>query len=197
MVGTICSVVGGDRSGVSRKAMSLAFLAASIIAATALGFAIGIAALPIGSGWRDAIAVGVVLVSIAAALRELGVASLGVPALPRQVPWAWWYRHNRLAVSAAWGAQLGAGVVTRLNSAGFYAVVAATIWLGSPVKGAIIFGLYGLVRGIEPIVVYQLNPSRPGDVIMQLRGYAEVIARTCAISCLCVGAVVSLHIAAG
>ena len=156
MVGTICSVGGGERSLTKRFCDSLLFLVASA------GGALVVAGLlliisSIASGPKDWVAVpALICIAVAAAAWEVGLMKVRLPTLTRQVQPGWWGTLDSRLVSLGWGVQLGTGVATRINSAGYYVLVAAVVVLGTE-SAASVYLIYGMVRGLQPFAAVSID----------------------------------------
>jgi hypothetical protein len=78
-------------------------------------------------------------------------ASGAVPGPGRQVNERWLQEYRGWVYGLGYGAQLGAGVVTVVTSAATYVALLAALLSGGGGRGAVIVGLYGLVRGVTPL----------------------------------------------
>jgi len=126
----------------------VAYLAAMPVGALVMGalvYLAGHALPPIGSSFTG-------LVAAAAALTATGLLPVRFPSSKWQVPREW-ARLGWVAFTASFGAILGAGVLTRIASPGFYVVLA---WgLSAPDWGAIwpAFLAFGLARAAPSVAI--------------------------------------------
>jgi hypothetical protein len=86
-------------------------------------------------------------------LHQLGVVTVPMPEIPRQVSRAWILRLPWGLLALGYGAQLGCGVATRIPVATTYAVLACALLSGDPAAGAAILGLFGAARAAPPAAV--------------------------------------------
>jgi hypothetical protein len=123
---------------------------------------------------------------------DLGVGGTRLPTWRRQVDEAWIGRYRGWVVGAGFGAQLGLGVVTIVTSATTYAVVLVCLLTGTPAAGALIGGVFGLVRALPLVLMARVDTrerlygalravdrwSRTADLVakVSLGGAATVLA---------------------
>ncbi len=174
MVGTMAPVVYGGEGSESRRRWLIAislYIVSLLGAAIILGSLLGMVGemLPLGSGrntWGTAL---ISLLSLLYALHELRAVRLPYPEFKRQVQAEWRYRFHPYITSMLFGVQLGLGHATYVTVASLYIVTVATVIYGSPLLGAILFGLFGLGRAglLLPLAwhaqtyhkVYQISTS--------------------------------------
>lgn len=139
----------GERSrGFSWRVTATAFAIGSVGAGAGTGAAIGAigSLFPGGESWRAAALVAVLGTTV---LLD-GTALRGrLPSPRRQVNEDWLGRYRGWVYGLAFGAQLGVGVATMVNSAAIYAVPAAELLSGSAWIGAAIGGAFGAVRALS------------------------------------------------
>lgn len=82
------------------------------------------------------------------------------PSLGRQVSAETLAKRWRGVTGASWGFQIGAGVVTRVNTWSVWAMLAAFMATANPGAGLIFGGLYGAVRGVQPWLVAMSRGQR-------------------------------------
>jgi hypothetical protein len=133
---------------------TLVYLLASTLAAALFGAVLALLGRPLAAGtdWP-----GLALVLGGAAL-AFGLADLGVLALPRpqrheQVLAGWRARFAPEATAGLYGAMLGVGVLTRIAYASLYVLLTWTLLAGTILGGAIIFGVYGLMRAVPAVLL--------------------------------------------
>jgi len=103
--------------------------------------------------------------AILAALALLGVvadsrvAGLRLPTVHRQVDDSWLYRYRGWFYGAGFGAQLGIGVVTVVNSSLMYVVLTSELLTASPSRGALIGACFGLARSGVILPVRRIQDS--------------------------------------
>jgi hypothetical protein len=129
-----------------------------------LGGAIG-SLLP-GGRWRLITAMGVVAV---AAVLEL--ADRVPPSLHRQVDEDWLTRYRGWVYGLGFGAQLGFGLATIVTSVSVHTTAAVTVLSGSWSRGALIGGVFGLMRSLPILSVLKAgDPSVLRAVMRRLQG---------------------------
>jgi hypothetical protein len=74
-----------------------------------------------------------------------------VPGPRRQVDERWLQRYRGWVYGLGYGAQLGAGVTTVITSPATYTAIVAAFLCGDAGSGAVIFGVYGAIRGVTPL----------------------------------------------
>ncbi|MGZ4244536.1 MAG: hypothetical protein ACXVSE_09620 [Solirubrobacteraceae bacterium] len=138
----------GERSrGFSWGLTASAFAAGTVIAgalAGAAGGAVGSVA-PAGT-WRDAAALAVLVVALAVDATPLRD---HLPTTRRQVNEDWMARYRGWVYGVAFGAQLGAGVVTVVTSAAIYAAALGALLCGTPAAGAVVGAAFGATRALS------------------------------------------------
>ncbi len=80
-----------------------------------------------------------------------------LPSWRRQVDERWMDGYRAWVYGFGWGAQLGAGVLTIVSSAGTYLVVALAALLGSLPAGVAIGATFGLTRGLTLLTARTLT----------------------------------------
>jgi hypothetical protein len=96
-----------------------------------------------------AVAAGVALV--------LDGSPLTVPGPRRQVNERWRSEYRGWVYGAGYGAQLGVGVTTVVLSATTYLALFAAVLAASAAGGALIVGLFGLARGLQPLATWRIR----------------------------------------
>lgn len=114
----------------------------------ALAGAAGWGAVRLGASgglWQVVVLAVAVVLAIAVDLRVLGVRPIGPR---RQVNEDWLDIYREWVYGGGFGAQLGAGVVTQVSTAGVWVLLLCAALTGSVTAGALIGGLFGLVRAL-------------------------------------------------
>lgn len=93
------------------------------------------------------------------AAQQLGLVSLPLPALPRQVPRRWMVELPWSVTALGYGLQLGSAVATRIHDASTYVLLVAALLSGSPQAGALMVGMFGLTRALPAIAIGPLADS--------------------------------------
>lgn len=157
----------GERSRERRWGVTVAaYLTGSTAAAALLGAVLGTVghALPLGPG---ATALLVVALSAVALALDVGVGGLRLPTVHRQVDKDWLGRYRGWVVGVGFGVQLGLGVVTIVNTAAVYLMLALALLTGSAAAGATVGATFGLVRALVILVVARVR--RPDQLRVVLR----------------------------
>ena len=140
----------GSTWGVTVAAFAIGATAAGALAGVALGALGALAITGLGTlTTRErelTLAVGLALAAGAELL------ALRVPGPRRQVNERWLEQFRGWVYGLGFGAQLGLGVTTVVTSAATYVAGLAALLTGSPGAGALILGIYGLLRGLTPLV---------------------------------------------
>jgi len=157
----------GERARERRWGVTVvAYLLGSTAAAALLGLVLGAAghALPLTAGVT---ALAVVALSALALAVDLGLGGLRLPTVHRQVDKDWLGRYRGWVVGVGFGVQLGLGVVTIVNTAAVYLMLALALLTGSTVAGATVGATFGLVRALVILVVARVR--RPDQLRLALR----------------------------
>jgi hypothetical protein len=129
----------GERGRHSRWGITVsAFLLSATAAAAGAGALLG----ALGAVLLAASGVGIVLDGLPRA----------VPGPRRQVDERWLDEYRGWVYGAGYGAQLGLGVTTIVSSAAMYVGLLAAFLTASAPAGALVFGCFGAVRGLTPLV---------------------------------------------
>jgi hypothetical protein len=137
----------GRRWGVTTGA----YLAGSVAAGAAVGWALGLIGLAVTSvaapdpGSLLVVAAGLSLAGFAA---DLGLGGLRLPGPRRQVNEDWLDQFRGWVVGLGWGAQLGTGVVTIVTSSTIYLAWVLAALSAAPAAGAAIGVAFGLARAV-------------------------------------------------
>jgi hypothetical protein len=106
---------------------------------------------------------------------ELGILKIALPQRHRQVPPGWRAKLMPEITSALYGALLAIGITTRIPFASFYGVILLAVTSGSFVKGAIIFGCFGIARAaipslLSPFVITIEDGDKITFTLLRFRG---------------------------
>ena len=151
----------GERSRRQRWWLTVAALmigGAAAGAASGAVLAAGGHLLPSGANRRLEL-----LLAVAAAALLLEALGVPVPTHRRQVNDAWLHRYRGWVYGLGFGGQLGVGVSTIVPTAGVYVTLAAEALAPTLLVGAIIGGVFGLVRGSTLLATAKVDsPPRLG-----------------------------------
>ncbi len=174
MLGTMTPL--GERTRNSRwGTTAAAFALGSLLAGAGFGVilgALGGALHIVLAGQLDRLAPTLLLVAVATGLLfDTGILHRSLPSTRRQVNDLWVNAYRGWAYGLGFGLQLGLGVVTIVKSSSVYAAFIAATLTASPFRGAIIGGLFGLLRGGSILYVWRVQ--RPH----KLRAVAQTLSR--------------------
>ena len=125
------------------------FVCGSTLGGTALGAVVGLAGESLGRVVPDQARLAAVVALAVAALVVDGLRRPRLlPSWRRQVDERWMDGYRAWVYGLGWGAQLGAGLLTIVSSAGTYLVVALAALLGSLPAGIALGATFGLTRGL-------------------------------------------------
>src|SRR6478752_4497910 len=146
----------GERARASRWWVTVvAYLLGSLLGGLTLGLlAAGLGSL-LPDGIRESPATATVLavLLVAGLLLDRGVAGRRLPSWRRQVDENWLSGYRGWVYGVGFGTQLGFGVVTIVTSSTTYAVVVLAFLSGTPWAGALIGGVFGLVRALPLLLM--------------------------------------------
>jgi hypothetical protein len=160
----------GERGRDSRWGITVtAFIFGATAAGAAMGALMGLAGSLLGGGvhWRLAALAAAALVAL---LIDLG--PLRVPGPNRQVNERWLDEFRGWVYGLGFGAQLGFGLSTIISSAATYVALFAAFLAGDPVRGAIVTGVFGLVRGLT--ILTAAHVRRPDQLMALHRRLARL-----------------------
>jgi|SRR5579871_502372 len=180
MIATITPVVYGSRKRAKWAVAALLFSTAEALGGATMGALLG------GVGWLLArgrplpgaawwaLAVGAALY----ALNEGGLVKLPRPSSPWQVPRGWRARFHPWRVAAGFGWLLGLGVLTHVETATFYLLVAWSVLSGSPLTSALVFAGFGLAQSlaftVDGLRIETLDDTRSvGEWRLRWRGFVH------------------------
>lgn len=148
MMDFITPVVHRDRA--RWRIALIAYGSCAAISAAAFGALLGLGGralrqqLPIEHGAAALLAI--LLVTLAAALHELGVVRIPWPQRRWQVPSSWRFIEPRWIPSALYGLLLGPGVLTYIPVATYYVFVVMAILITDPGYAAAAFALFAIAQ---------------------------------------------------
>lgn len=155
MLGSITPL--GERSRQMRWGLTVSMFAlGSLVSSVLLGSVLGWGGEQVARSASEHVRVlalgGLVLVG---ALFDSRMFGLRVPTHRRQVNRMWMEEFRGWVYGLGYGFQLGVGVVTVVNTAATYAMLAAAVLTGSALGGALVVGSFGAVRAaaVLPTVV--------------------------------------------
>ncbi len=90
-----------------------------------------------------------------------------VPGPRRQVDERWLDDYRGWVYGLGFGAQLGLGVTTVVTSAATYVALLAALLTADPLRGAVIVGCYGAIRGLTPLAAAGVRA--PGQLLLMHR----------------------------
>src|SRR3954452_3510192 len=150
----------GERGRHNRFAVTASFFVAGAIAGgVALGAAAGLlgaVAVPDRPAWILAV---VAVLALTGALLDARVGGLRVPTITRQVDERWLHKYRGWVYGFGLGAQLGFGLATIVTSAAVYLMVVASAGARSVLAGAVIGGVFGIVRGTSILLVSRVRTA--------------------------------------
>jgi hypothetical protein len=145
----------GRRTGLS---VVLVFALSATVGGLLLGAVIGLVTVLFSGVPRPWLLTPVVLLVFFATLFQL-VGRMGpFPERRRQVPTSW-LQAPPWITAAGFGVLLGSGAFTWLHHAAAYSVIAALLWLGLPDVALICGLIFGVTRGLVPLL-FRLTVSR-------------------------------------
>lgn len=147
-----------DRSGASRSANTFAawsalFVLGHVTGGATMGSALGAIGMLLPASWLAPATVGLALLCVVLSMHEFGIARLPMPQLRRQVQRNWMLHRHWNFVAFGYGLQLGCGVATRIPSTTAYGVMGFALLSGTWWKGAVIMGVFGLLRSWAPVFI--------------------------------------------
>lgn len=168
----------GERARDRRWSVTVsAYVLGATVAAALLGALLGGAGglLPLTPG---ATAVAVLALGALALAFDLGLGGLRLPTVHRQVDKDWLDRYRGWVVGVGFGAQLGLGVVTIVNTAAVYLALALAALTGSPARGAAVGATFGLVRALVVLAVAPVRrPDQLRDALRRMQGWRPLSER--------------------
>jgi hypothetical protein len=153
----------GERGRHSRWSVTVAaFLIGSTAAGAATGALLGAAGSALIAG-LDAEVRRAAFAVIAGGALVLELSPRSAPGPRRQVDARWLDEYRGWVYGAGYGAQLGVGVATIVTSAATYLALTAALLSASAPAGALIMGLFGAARGVQPLAAAGVR--RPEQLI--------------------------------
>lgn len=160
----------GVRWGWTVFEFSLAAVAGGALIGYILG-ALGRGASTVGllpeNGWRWALAVPLLVIG---GIAEWSAIPLPLPTMHRQVNDNWLRHYRRWVYATGFGFQLGAAVLTVMNSVAVHCFLLLIFLVASPQAGIVGGGVYGLVRGLSLLLAHDVQtPAGLSRVERRLR----------------------------
>jgi hypothetical protein len=154
-----------------------AFLAGATVAGAAAGALLGLAGDLVVGGVDTRTRLVVLGVALAvAALVELRAPR--VPGPRRQVNERWLDEFRGWVYGAGFGAQLGLGLTTVVSSAATYVAFLAALLVGGAGRGALVVGVFGLIRGATPLAAAGVRrPDQLRALHVRLEGLRHAVAQ--------------------
>jgi hypothetical protein len=142
----------GERGRQSHWGVTIVAFALGATAGGALLGAVagGLGALVLGSGSGVNGRV-LALAAVLAVAVAVDLAPVAVPGPARQVNERWLDDFRGWVYGLGFGVQLGLATVTVVSSAATYVAIVAAFLSADPLRGAVIVGLFGAVRGLTPL----------------------------------------------
>lgn len=186
--------------GVQRILVAVVLVAAAVAAAALAGFALGVAAAPLGAALPEGVRVGAVPALLSAAVVLDGLALVrGRPrplAVGRQVPRAWGRIFPPALTAALYGARLGVGPLTILSTWQWWAVSVGGALLG--VWHAVAVGVaFAAVRLAVVVAVSLWAGWRPDRAVERFRALAARTSQAGRTLTAAAGAALALTLVAG
>lgn len=145
----------GERSRGHRYPVTVGWFVAGAATGGALLGAVMAGAASLVRLWSPsdrAVAVVVVMAAAVTIASDLKLGGFQLPTVPRQVNEVWTGRYRRWVYAAAFGAQVGVGVVTYVMTAGLYLVIVLAAMTARPVEALVVGLTFGLVRGVAVLL---------------------------------------------
>jgi hypothetical protein len=165
----------GERSRRQRWRLTVAALmigGAATGASAGAALAAGGLLLPSGANRRLEL-----LLAVAAAALLLELLGFRVPTHRRQVDDGWLHRYRGWVYGLGFGGQLGVGISTIVPTAGVYVTLAAEALAPTLLFGAVIGGVFGLVRGSTLLATAKVDSPPRLNAFHQRFHAAEPAAR--------------------
>jgi hypothetical protein len=154
-----------------------AHIAGSTTAALAAGAVLGAVGEAAGTAQAGAWRLAVLALVLAAAL-AVELSGRRLPGPHRQVDERWLGEYRGWVYGAGYGVQLGLGLTTVVVSGTVYLAVAAALLCGSPLFGALILGIFGLLRAATVLATAGIDtPERLRELHARLSASARRVAR--------------------
>ena len=134
------------------------FIVASTLAGALLGFVLGGAGVALSTTvpWPIAIA----LVALTGLACDTRLFRLRVPGPRRQVNEDWLVTYRGWVYGAGFGAQLGSAFSTIVSASATWVAFACCLWSGSAPAGAVIGGIFGVVRAVPLLANARIRDPR-------------------------------------
>jgi hypothetical protein len=154
-----------------------AHIVGSTTAALATGAVLGAVGEAAGTAQAGAWRLAVLALVLAAAL-AVELSGRRLPGPHRQVDERWLGEYRGWVYGAGYGVQLGLGLTTVVVSGTVNLAVAAALLCGSPLFGALILGIFGLLRAATVLATAGIDtPERLRELHARLSASARRVAR--------------------
>jgi len=169
MVGTILPIVYGERKQLPkiRRGSLIAYVIGSLVGGAVLGIVVSLIGLmlrlPEIGGGIAAIPLAALVFHAVLALREVGVVNVPLPQSRWQVKRAWARDLHPKGAAFLYGLILGFGVLTRIPTGLFYALLIWVASSGDVQFGALAFLLVGLGRAL-PVTMLARETTDGGQM---------------------------------
>jgi hypothetical protein len=149
----------GERGRNQRYAVTVAaYVAASTAAGAAFGALVGVLGTPVAASTIAVLGVGVLaLLGLAVDARVFGSR---VPGPRRQVDENWLATYRGWVYGAGFGAQLGVAFATIVTASATWIAFACAFVSGSALGGAIVGGVFGIVRALPILSTRSIRDAR-------------------------------------
>ena len=139
-----------------------AFALGAAFAGAATGALLGLlGSFPLSSLGAQARLAALILAAVIALAIDLFARR--VPGPRRQVDERWRQEYRGWVYGIGYGVQLGVGVTTVVLSAATYVALLAAFLTASAAAGAVVLGLFGLIRGLQPLATWSVR--RPEQLV--------------------------------
>lgn len=156
-------------------AFSLSSLLAGAVAGAVLGFVGGLLPLGLRVVFTSLLAIAAVVLG---SLELLFGRRVPLPQIARATPQSW-LEAGPLRWAVKNGAVLGIGATNRIGFWLWYAIPLGALLSGNPLLGGIVYGTYGLVRGLGPWPVILAQKATKADAqewLIERHGLARGLA---------------------
>lgn len=158
--------VGEHGRGQRWSVTAASFVLGATTGGVAIGALLGLASVGIRV-WVGVTTAAAVLVAIGVVGTILDLRRIRPPGPRRQVDERWLATYRGWVYGAGYGIQLGAGITTIVASSATWLVLAAAALSGSAAQGALIGGVFGLVRALPVLTVAGVRS--PADLQRRFR----------------------------
>lgn len=161
MVRTICVAVCDTRHRKVKRVVGVLFAVAGMVAGALMGTVAAVSGMLLqtsGLG-HAALSIALVLLAGGTVFEMAGWRPVRPPGPTRQVAAGTMVRRSLVGAAIIWGFQLGLGIATRVTVWAVWLLLGVVAWLASPLLGVLLGALYGVVRGLQPLLTSQFSTS--------------------------------------